>query len=145
MHVFQCLDIMCRTVYLGIFTQCQYIPFKHANRRRILQRPIKIQWDTRSAHLFSISSSSSVQDSFSYIEREFNDGDFNLRINVYTSCKECRPRPGDSITVQRLARVCTLCISPVPIYSQVRRYTLGARPWSSLNANSSFPHYFINL
>ena len=25
---------MCRIVYLGIFTQCQYIPFKHANRRR---------------------------------------------------------------------------------------------------------------
>ena len=42
---------MCRIVYLGIFTQCQYIPFKHANRRRILQRPIKIQWDTRSAHI----------------------------------------------------------------------------------------------
>ena len=33
--------------------------------------------------LFSISSSSSVQDSFSHIEGESNDGDFNLRINVY--------------------------------------------------------------
>ena len=34
-------------------------------------------------YLFSISSSSSVQDSFSHIEGEPNDGDFNLRINVY--------------------------------------------------------------
>ena len=34
-------------------------------------------------YLFSISSSSSVQDSFSHIEGESNDGDFNLRINVY--------------------------------------------------------------
>ena len=34
-------------------------------------------------YLFSISSSSSVQDSFSRIEGESNDGDFNLRINVY--------------------------------------------------------------
>ena len=34
-------------------------------------------------YLFNISSSSSVQDSFSHIEGEFNDGDFNLRINVY--------------------------------------------------------------
>ena len=34
-------------------------------------------------YLFNISSSSSVQDTFSHIEGEYNDGDFNLRINVY--------------------------------------------------------------
>ena len=83
MHVFQCL-VMCRIVYLGIFTQCQYIPFTHANRRRILQRPIKIQWDTRSVYIF-------IQHFFFQFcaglilayEGEFNDGDFILRINVY--------------------------------------------------------------
>ena len=71
---------MCWIVYLGIITQCQYTPFKHANRRRILQRPFKIS-GTHGLHiyLFSISSSSSVQDSFSHIEGKFNDGDFNLR------------------------------------------------------------------
>ena len=68
-------------------------------------------------YLFSISSSSSVQDSFSHTEGEYNDDDINLHINVCTSCKECRPRPGASITVRRWARVCILCISPVPIYS----------------------------
>ena len=44
-------------------------------------------------YLFSISSSSSLQDSFSHIEGKFNDADFNLHIKVCTSCKECRPRP----------------------------------------------------
>ena len=74
---------------------------------------------TRDLHVykFSISSSSSVQDSFSHIEGKFNDDDFNLHINVCTSCKKCRPRPGASITIRRWAKVCTLCISLVPIYS----------------------------
>ena len=52
-----------------------------------------------------------MQDSFSHIAGKFNDDDFNLHINVCTSCKKCRPRPGASITIRRWAKVCTLCIS----------------------------------
>ena len=133
---------MCRTVFR------HFHPIPVYPNETILSMQtgvaIKIQWNTRSARIF-IYSAFLLPVLCRTHSRILKDGDFNLHINVCTSCKECRPRPGASITVRRWARVCTLCISPVQIYSQVRRYTSGTRPWSSLNANSSFPHYLINL
>ena len=134
---------MCRIVYLGIFTQCQYIPFKHANRHRIPHQ--KSVGHTVCTYIYSAFLLPVLCRTHFRILKENSTRVILICESTSIHLAECRPRPGASITVQRWARVCTLCISPVPIYSQVRRYRSGARSWSSLNANSSFPHYFINL
>ena len=147
MHVFQCL-VMCRIVYLGIFTQCQYIPYTHANRRRILQRPIKIQWDTRSVYIF-------IQHFFfqfcaglilAYMKENltmvilFCESTYMYILQrVQTQAR--RPNCGTTLG----QGIHSLHFSCPSIFSGPTLYTSGARPWSSLNANSNFPHYFINL
>ena len=78
---------------------------------------------------------------FSHIEGEFNDGDFNLRINVYVHLAKSAD-PGQAPQLR---------YNVGPGYALfaflMSRYILRSDAISRapLNANSSFPHYFINL